>query len=64
MRTKARGFIVAAMVALSVPVLFSMTGKQKKICVRHNGHNICIAEPAAKAHLREHPKDENLGPCE
>lgn len=64
MRTKAKGFIVAGILAMSIPFMFAMKGKQKKICINHKGTNICIAEPAAEAHLREHCEDYIVGPCD
>ncbi len=62
MSKKLKAIVLAGLVAFSVPVLMSMR-TEKKVCISHNGHNICIAEPAAMAHLREHPTDKDLGPC-
>jgi hypothetical protein len=58
-----RSLFAAAVIIASLPILSTANNGQKKVCVRHNGHNICVAEPAAKAHFREHKSDEDLGPC-
>ncbi len=61
MSKKLKAVIAASILGISVPVLMSM--QEKKVCVLHDGRRICIAEPAAKAHLREHSNDKDLGPC-
>lgn len=35
----------------------------QKFRVFHNGHYLCLPEPAVKAHLREHKNDVLMGSC-
>jgi hypothetical protein len=63
MTKRLRSFLAAAVIIASLPLFSTANNGQKKVCVLHNGHRICVAEPAAKAHFREHPSDEDLGPC-